>query len=94
MDLALNIGVTAAIALKVWSIQRKVAVLGIRSSGNQYNSVIWTIVESGLLFTTATLVTVSLYLSGSHAVVVALDSTIQLAVSVACFITKGADVDQ
>lgn len=88
MDLALNIGVTTCIVLRIWFIQRQVSSLGVRSSGQQYNSVIWTVVESGMLFSTATLVTVSLYLSGSHATVVAIDSTIQLAVSIAFFTSK------
>ncbi|EJF62598.1 hypothetical protein DICSQDRAFT_104042 [Dichomitus squalens LYAD-421 SS1] len=83
-DLALNIGVTLAIAARLWYMGRTVSDYvssgtGVGSRGNKYNKVIFTIIESGGLFATATLVTVSLYLSGNIATVVAIDSITQLA---------------
>ena len=85
-DLTLNIGVTLAIAARLWYMGRTVSDYvssgtGIGSRGNKYNKVIFTIIESGALFAIATLVTVSLYLSGNIATVVAIDSITQLAVS-------------
>lgn len=41
-------------------------------------------IESGLLFSTATLVTVAIYLTGSLATVNAIDSIVQLAVRANC----------
>ena len=84
LDLALNIGVTAAIALQLWLRGRAISaynnVPGIRSR-NKYMSIVYNFIESGSLFAIATLITVSLYLSGSPATVVAIDSIVQLAVS-------------
>ncbi|KAI0713614.1 hypothetical protein C8Q76DRAFT_796563 [Earliella scabrosa] len=82
LDLALNIGVTAAIALQLWLRGRAISaynnVPGIRSR-NKYMSIVYNFIESGSLFAIATLITVSLYLSGSPATVVAIDSIVQLA---------------
>lgn len=50
---------------------------------NRYLSTILTLLESGALFAGATIVVVSLYLSGKIETVVAIDSVIQLAVCVA-----------
>ncbi|KAJ7459415.1 hypothetical protein B0H11DRAFT_2059513 [Mycena galericulata] len=77
-DLVVNIGVTAGIAYKLWSVGNSVASLGNRRS-NKYRGAVLTIIECGGLFTSATLATFSLYLSGQIATVMALDSVMQLA---------------
>ncbi|KAJ7508826.1 hypothetical protein B0H11DRAFT_1791940 [Mycena galericulata] len=78
LDLTVNIGVTAGIAYKLWSVGVNVKALT-GHSNNRYYGAILTIIESGGLFTTATLVTFSLYLSGQIATVMAIDSVMQLA---------------
>lgn len=50
-------------------------------------------VESGLLFSTATLVTVSIYLSGSLATTTAIDSLVQLAVNLIHFVSLAKKSD-
>ena len=84
LDLALNIGVTAAIALQLWIHGRNISaytnVPGVHKK-NTYMCIIYNFIESGSLFAIATLITVALYLCGSPATVVALDSIVQLAVS-------------
>ncbi|KAJ7737457.1 hypothetical protein DFH07DRAFT_842219 [Mycena maculata] len=79
LDLTVNIGVTAGIAYKLWSVGMTIQSLTGRNS-NKYYGAILTVIESGGLFTTATLVTFSLYLSGQIATVMAIDSVMQLAV--------------
>ncbi|KAJ7153892.1 hypothetical protein C8R43DRAFT_1126568 [Mycena crocata] len=59
LDLTVNIGVTAGIAYKLWSVGMNVQALTGRRS-NKYYGAILTVIESGGLFTTATLVTFSL----------------------------------
>ncbi|KAF9040489.1 hypothetical protein BDZ89DRAFT_348787 [Hymenopellis radicata] len=77
MDLAINIGVTAAIAFRLWCMARFV---GSDTPGQrQYIGIMRMMLESGLLFATATLITVSIYLSGSLATVNAIDGIVQLA---------------
>jgi hypothetical protein len=85
-DLVVNIGVTAGIAYKLWTVGGNVQSL---TSGkmNKYRGAMFTIIECGGLFTTATLVTFSLYLSGHIATVMALDSVMQLAVRPAYFLS-------
>ncbi|KAJ7116264.1 hypothetical protein C8R43DRAFT_1137940 [Mycena crocata] len=78
LDLTVNIGVTAGIAYKLWSVGMNVQALTGRRS-NKYYGAILTVIESGGLFTTATLVTFSLYLSGHIETVMAIDSVMQLA---------------
>lgn len=79
VDLTLNTSVTLAIVLRLWMAGRSVS--GISLQSHRYKNVISTVVESGLLFATATLITVSLYLSGNTATPVAIDSVVQIAVS-------------
>ncbi|KAJ3720162.1 hypothetical protein EV361DRAFT_246397 [Lentinula raphanica] len=77
MDLAINICVTAAIAFRLWQMAKTV---GTHSPGHrQFLGVMRMMLESGLLFATATLVTVSIYLSGSLDTVNAIDGIMQLA---------------
>ncbi|THH26437.1 hypothetical protein EUX98_g7751 [Antrodiella citrinella] len=83
-DLVLNVGVTCCIAGRLWWMGRKVAGVTVSGNGsggseNRYTRIIFTIIESGSLFAVATLVTVSLYLRGNVATVVAIDSITQLA---------------
>jgi hypothetical protein len=80
MDLAVNIGVTAGIAYRLWSVGAELHSATGRKS-NKYHGALLTVIESGGLFTTATLVTVALYLSGEIATVMAIDSVTQLAAS-------------
>ncbi|KAJ3982723.1 hypothetical protein F5890DRAFT_1464355 [Lentinula detonsa] len=79
LDLAVNIGVTLCIAYRLWSAGRSLEELGIRRSKHPYTGIMLTIIESGGIFATATLITVSLYLSGNVAAVAAIDSVVQLA---------------
>ncbi|GAW06653.1 protein [Lentinula edodes] len=79
LDLAVNIGVTLCIAYRLWSAGRALENLGMKRNKHPYMGVIFTIVESGGIFATATLITVSLYLSGNVASVAAIDSVVQLA---------------
>ncbi|KAJ3785514.1 hypothetical protein GGU10DRAFT_375760 [Lentinula aff. detonsa] len=79
LDLAVNIGVTLCIAYRLWSAGRFLEEFGIRRSKHPYIGIILTIIESGGIFATATLITVSLYLSGNVAAVAAIDSVVQLA---------------
>ncbi|KAJ3992859.1 hypothetical protein F5050DRAFT_1578792, partial [Lentinula boryana] len=79
LDLSFNIGVTLCIAYRLWSAGHPLEELGIRRSKHPYIGIILTIVESGRIFATATLITVSLYLSGNVASVAAIDSVVQLA---------------
>ncbi|CCM07256.1 uncharacterized protein FIBRA_09602 [Fibroporia radiculosa] len=63
MDLIINLGVTAAIAYKLWHVGREVA--GMRSDGRDHNAylgVIFIVLESGVMFATATFIVVVLYL--------------------------------
>ncbi|KAJ3810823.1 hypothetical protein F5876DRAFT_76421 [Lentinula aff. lateritia] len=77
MDLAINICVTAAIAFRLWQMARTV---GPSMPGHrQFLGIMRMILESGLLFATATLITVSIYLSGSLDTVNAIDGIVQLA---------------
>ncbi|KAJ3797604.1 hypothetical protein GGU11DRAFT_756611 [Lentinula aff. detonsa] len=77
MDLAINICVTAAIAFRLWQMAKTV---GSHMPGHkQFLGIMRMMLESGLLFATATLVTVSIYLSGSLDTVNAIDGIIQLA---------------
>ncbi|KAF5383985.1 hypothetical protein D9757_006950 [Collybiopsis confluens] len=78
MDLVINIGVTAAIALRLWYMAR---FLGehMPDRHNQVMGIMRMILESGLLFASATIVTVSIYLSGSLDTVNAIDGIVQLA---------------
>ncbi|KAJ3847739.1 hypothetical protein EV368DRAFT_87385 [Lentinula lateritia] len=79
LDLAVNIGVTLCIAYRLWSAGRALENLGMKRNKHPYTGVIFTIVESGGIFATATLITVSLYLSANVASVAAIDSVVQLA---------------
>ncbi|KAJ4496685.1 hypothetical protein C8R41DRAFT_902019 [Lentinula lateritia] len=77
MDLAINICVTAAIAFRLWQMARTV---GPSMPGHrQFLGIMRMILESGLLFATATLITVSIYLSGSLDTVNAIDGIVQFA---------------
>ena len=78
MDLTINVGVTLLLAYRLFMFGR--AVPTPHGRNNTYASIIYTVVESGLLFSAATIVVVALYLSGSSAVVAALDVTVQIAV--------------
>ncbi|ETW76693.1 hypothetical protein HETIRDRAFT_480863 [Heterobasidion irregulare TC 32-1] len=77
MDLTINVGVTLLLAYRLFMFGR--AVPTPHGRNNTYASIIYTVVESGLLFSAATIVVVALYLSGSSAVVAALDVTVQIA---------------
>ncbi|KAJ3713169.1 hypothetical protein F5878DRAFT_620217 [Lentinula raphanica] len=80
LDLAVNIGVTFCIAYKLWAAGRSLERVGLGRNKHPYTGIIFTIVESGGIFATATLVTVSLYLSGNFfPSVAAIDSVVQLA---------------
>ncbi|KAJ3823320.1 hypothetical protein F5880DRAFT_542595 [Lentinula raphanica] len=79
LDLAVNIGVTFCIAYKLWAAGRSLEKVGLGRNKHPYTGIIFTIVESGGIFATATLITVSLYLSGNFASVAAIDSVVQLA---------------
>ncbi|KAF9036919.1 hypothetical protein BDZ89DRAFT_1129962 [Hymenopellis radicata] len=78
LDLAVNIGCTALIAIRLWWVGRRARRIT-KSGGNKYFGVILTMVESGTIFALATLIAVALYLSGSFATFAAVDSVIQLA---------------
>ncbi|KAJ3817680.1 hypothetical protein EV361DRAFT_13591 [Lentinula raphanica] len=79
LDLAVNIGVTTCIVYKLWTAGRSLEEIGLSRKKHPYTSVIFTVIESGGIFATATLITVSLYLSGNLASVAAIDSVVQLA---------------
>jgi len=75
LELFINIVVTAMIAGRLWKAGASTSV----ESKVKYMSVIFTIVESGLLFTSATIVVAILYLSNNTAVIPAIDAIVQLA---------------
>ncbi|KII83809.1 hypothetical protein PLICRDRAFT_180151 [Plicaturopsis crispa FD-325 SS-3] len=111
LDLIINVGVTLAIAGRLWYMCRKVSYTASGShttagsmhttagamhttpgsmyttagpvhgltSPNRYLSTIFTVVESGALFTSATIVMVVLYLSGSIVALAWIDVATQLA---------------
>ncbi|KAJ3769850.1 hypothetical protein FB446DRAFT_196640 [Lentinula raphanica] len=79
LDLALNIGVTSCIAYKLWTAGRSLKHIGFTRSKNPYTGIMLTIIESGGIFATATLIMVSLYFSGNYAFDAATDSVVQLA---------------
>ncbi|KIJ57815.1 hypothetical protein HYDPIDRAFT_111550 [Hydnomerulius pinastri MD-312] len=81
MDITLNVGVTFAIAARLWWMGRKVSSLtSSNPTPNPYLSTMYTIIESGGLFASVTVVMLGLYLSGSPLAFTGLDISCQLAV--------------
>ncbi|KAG6811788.1 hypothetical protein H0H92_005858 [Tricholoma furcatifolium] len=80
LDLAMNVGVTSLIAFKLYITGSRVNMSGL-TKGNKYLSSIYTVIESGLIFASAIVVMVGMFLASNNAVVAAADVVAQLAVS-------------
>ncbi|KAJ3871019.1 hypothetical protein F5051DRAFT_446765 [Lentinula edodes] len=92
LDLTVNIGVTLCIAYRLWSAGHTLETVGMKRTKHPFIGAILILVESGGIFATATLITVSLYLSGNSASVAAIDSVVQLAVISPDFSYVGCDL--
>ncbi|KII83808.1 hypothetical protein PLICRDRAFT_442485 [Plicaturopsis crispa FD-325 SS-3] len=82
LDLAINVGITLAIAGRLWYMGRSVARAmssHLPRPPNKYDSAIFTVIESGALFTTATIVILVLYCSDTAVALSFIDVATQLA---------------
>ena len=85
MDLIINVGVTSAIAFRLWRASVNAASLSSRRRGKAaYMGILFIIVESGAMFAAATFTIVVLYLNTPTEVpaVMAIGVVIQFAVSI------------
>lgn len=85
LDLAVNVSVTAVISVRLWYMGMKVTTLTTggahaTSSPNRFTVPIFTIIESGALFATVTIVMMIMYCRGSPLTLAAMDIATQLAV--------------
>jgi hypothetical protein len=76
--LALTISVTSGIAYRLWRAGRDVSDL---TGSNSYKAAIYTIIESGAIYTISIVVLCGLYQSGSEAGIFAINAATQIAVS-------------
>lgn len=86
LDLAVNVSVTAVISVRLWYMGMKVTTLTTggahaTSSPNRFTVPIFTIIESGALFATVTIVMMIMYCRGSPLTLAAMDIATQLAVT-------------
>jgi hypothetical protein len=78
MELAVNVGTTILIAVRLMWQDRKMRQLNSARTG--YTATLFTIVESGAVFTSLTVAIVGLYLSNNSSFIGAIDVTTQMAV--------------
>ncbi|KAG2052524.1 hypothetical protein BDR06DRAFT_510408 [Suillus hirtellus] len=74
-DLALTISVTSGIAYRLWRASRDVSDL---TDYNSYKTAMYTVIESGAIYTSSIVVVCALYQSGSNAFGMAINVAIQI----------------
>lgn len=75
LDLVLTIGVTSGIAYRLWRAGRDISTL---TGHNSYKAAIYTVIESGAIYTSSIVVLCALYQSGSPAFGVAINVATQI----------------
>ncbi|KAG2029868.1 hypothetical protein BDR03DRAFT_975468 [Suillus americanus] len=75
LDLVLTISVTSGIAYRLWRVGRDVSALTVHHS---YKAAIYTVIESGAIYTSSIVVLCALYQSGSPAFGVAINVATQI----------------
>ncbi|KAG2030902.1 hypothetical protein BDR03DRAFT_1016631 [Suillus americanus] len=76
IDLAITISVTSGIAYRLWRAARDVSAL---TGHNAYKAAIYTVIESGAIYTSSIVVLCALYESASEAFGVAINVATQIA---------------
>lgn len=79
LNLVLYVGLTVGIAYRLWWANRRVSRL--YNGSRRYSPALYTIIESGALFASATIVMVGLTAAKTRVAVAAVSPTTQLAVS-------------
>jgi hypothetical protein len=81
-DLVITVGVTSGIVYRLWHAGRTVSDL--TGGHNTYKAAVYTVMESGALYTSSIIVLSALVMSGNLGGIVALNVGIQIAVGTLC----------